>query len=188
MGESLVRDDQRKRLAWADIIGRRIQAFDPMTEEHRVWPLAARPTSLALRADGGALVGTERHICRWDWAAEPEPLVEVEPDRPYDRLNEGAVGPDGAFWVGTMHQDIRDDDGLAEIPAATGGLFRYAPGGRLDQARDDEFGIANTLVWPISGLLVTADTLENALSAYRVDLNGRLGARHVLQEGSCRGT
>ena len=56
VGESLVWDDMRQRLAWVDIIRRRIHALDPTTEEHRVWLVSARPTSLALRADGGALL------------------------------------------------------------------------------------------------------------------------------------
>ena len=183
VGESLVWDDRRRRLAWVDIIGRRIQALDPETGEHRVWPVRARPTSLGLRADGGALVGTERHICRWDWEGEPEPLVEVEPDRPANRLNEGAVGPDGAFWVGTMHQNIRDDDGPAEIPGSTGRLYRYAPDGSLARVTDDLFGITNTLVWPDPGRLVTADTLANTLYEYRIGTDGRLSGRRVLQEG-----
>jgi sugar lactone lactonase YvrE len=187
VGESLLWDDRRGRLAWVDIIGRRIQAFDPATGQHRVWPVALRPTSLALREDGGALVGNERHICRWDWEGEPDPLVEVEPDRPENRLNEGAVGPDGAFWVGTMHQNIRDDDGPAEIPGATGRLYRFAPDGTLARVSEDLFGITNTLVWPASDRLVTADTLVNVLYEYRVGADGRLSERRVLMEGFPRG-
>jgi sugar lactone lactonase YvrE len=187
VGESLVWDDRRGRLAWVDIIGRRIQAFDPFTREHRVWPLALRPTSLALREDGGALVGSERHICRWDWQGEPEPLLEVEPDRPGNRLNEGAVGPDGAFWIGTMHQNIRDDDGPAEIPGPTGRLHRYAPDGTLACVSEDLFGITNTLVWPAPDRLVTADTLANALYEYRIGEGGHLSERRVLVEGFPQG-
>jgi sugar lactone lactonase YvrE len=187
VGESPVWDDARRRLAWVDIVGRRIEVLDPATGEHRIWPIAARPTSLALRSDGDALVGTERHICRWGWSGEPQPLVEVEPLVPGNRLNEGAVGPDGAFWVGSMHQNIRDDDGPAKIPAATGRLYRYAPDGRLSQVSEDLFGIVNTLVWPAPDLLVTADTLADALYAYRVGEGGRLSDRRVLLEGFGRG-
>lgn len=190
VGESLVWDDRRQRLerlAWVDIIGRRIHALDPTTEEHRVWPVSGRPTSLALRADGGALVGTERHICRWEWGGQLEPLVEVEPDLPGNRLNEGAVGPDGAFWVGTMHQNIREDDGPAEIPAATGRLYRYASDGTLARVSEDLLGITNTLVWPAPDRLVTADTLANALYEYRIGEGGRLSGRRIIQEGLTRG-
>jgi sugar lactone lactonase YvrE len=187
VGESLLWDDRRRRLTWIDIIGRRIHALDPATGDHRLWSLAARPTSLALRADGGALLGLERHICRWDWEGEPEPILEVEPGLPANRLNEGAVGPDGALWLGSMHQNIRDDDGPAEIPAATGRLYRYAPDGTLSRVAEDLFGIANTLVWPAPDQLVTADTLANALYHYRIGEGGALFGRRTLQEGFARG-
>jgi sugar lactone lactonase YvrE len=79
VGESLLCDDRRRRLAWVDSIGRRNHAFDPATVEHCMWCIGTGPTSLALRADGGALASTERHIYRWNRQGEPEPLVEVEP-------------------------------------------------------------------------------------------------------------
>ena len=60
VGESAVWDDRRGRLVWVDIIGRRVQAFDPVTGEHTLWPLHGRPTSIGLRADGGAILGMER--------------------------------------------------------------------------------------------------------------------------------
>jgi sugar lactone lactonase YvrE len=113
--------------------------------------------------------------------------LEVEPDLRSNRLNEGVVGPDGAFWVGTMHQNIRDDDGPAEIPAATGRLYRYSADGTLSQVAQDHFGIINTLVWPAPERLVTADTLANVLYEYRVGEQGQLSDRRVFQEGFDRG-
>lgn len=187
VGESLVWDDRRRWLVWVDIIGRRVHAFEPDGGAHRVWPMPFRPTSISLREDGGAMLCSERHICRWDWEGDPVPLVEVEPDLPMNRLNEGAVGPDGALWVGTMHQNIADDDSPADIPAATGRLYRYTPEGRLTRVTDDLFGIANTLVWPEPDLLVVADTLQNALYRYRIGADGRLGPREVFAAGLDRG-
>jgi sugar lactone lactonase YvrE len=187
VGESLLWDDARARLVWVDIIGRRVHALDPATGAHQLWPMPFRPTSLGLCADGSALIASERHICRWDWAGDPVPLIEVEPDLPRNRLNEGAVGPDGAFWVGTMHQNIADDDSPADIPAATGHIYRYAPDGALTRVTEDRFGICNTLVWPAPDLLVTADTLANTLYRYRVGPDGRLGARQVLLAGHANG-
>lgn len=131
VGESLVRDDARGRLVWVDIIGRRVHAFDTATGDHWLWPLDGRPTSIGLRADGGAILGMERHICAWDWQGQPKPLVEAEPGLPANRLNEGAVGPDGAFWVGTMLNNINDDDSPCDIPFATGRIYRYDAYGAL---------------------------------------------------------
>ena len=64
--------------------------------------------------------GDERHICRWNSASEPEPLVEVEPDQPDIRLNEGVAGPDAAFWVETILNNIAEDDSAKDIPQSTG--------------------------------------------------------------------
>lgn len=187
VGESLQWDDRRGRLVWVDIIGRRVHGLNPVTGAHQVWAVPFRPTSLALTTAGDALIGSERHICRWDWQGTPVPLVEVEPDAPCNRLNEAAVGPDGALWLGTMHQNIAADDSPAAIPAATGHLYRYAPDGVLTRVSEDAFGITNTLVWPRPDLLITADTLANALYAYPVGPGGRLGPRRMVQEGFGRG-
>ncbi|WP_431301157.1 SMP-30/gluconolactonase/LRE family protein [Tabrizicola sp. BL-A-41-H6] len=186
VGESLLWDDRRGRLVWIDIIGRRVHALDPVTGDHRLWPLPFRPTSISLREDGDAMLCSERHICRWNWQGEPVPLIEVEPDLPMNRLNEGAVGPDGALWVGSMHQNIGDDDSPKDIPGATGHIYRFAPDGHLRQMADDLYGIANTLVWPEPDLLVVADTLQNTLYQYRIGPDG-LGPRAVFAAGLERG-
>jgi sugar lactone lactonase YvrE len=187
VGESLLWDDRRRRLVWIDIIGRRVHALDPASGHHRLWPMPFRPTSISLREDGDAMLCSERHICRWDWESDPVPLVEVEPDLPMNRLNEGAVGPDGALWIGTMHQNIAEDDSPAEIPAATGRLYRYTAGGDLSQVTEDRFGIANTLVWPEPDVLVVGDTMENALYRYRIGRDGKLRQRDVFSQGLDRG-
>jgi sugar lactone lactonase YvrE len=187
VGESLVWDDRSNRLVWIDIIGRRVHAFDPDSGDHRIWTMPFRPTSISLREDGDAMLCSERHICRWDWISDPVPLAEVEPDLPMNRLNEGAVGPDGALWLGSMHQNIADDDSPAEIPAATGRLYRYTPEGQLTQVSDDRFGIANTLVWPEPDMLVVGDTLENTLYRYGIGADAKLGPREVFAAGLGRG-
>lgn len=187
VGESLVWDDQRQRLIWVDIIGRRIHAFEPATGRHQLWPVAGRPTSIGLRADGGAIVGLERHVCLWDWQGEPVPVAEVEPDRPANRLNEGVVGPDGAFWLGTMLNNINDDDSPRDIPQATGSLYRYSPGGSVTRVSGDLFGITNTLSFPAPDCLLTADTLANAVYSYRIGADGFLYGRKTFQQGFPRG-
>ena len=188
VGESLIWDDERNRLVWVDIVRRRIRALDPATGAHRLWATQGRPTSIGLAADGSAILGMERHICCWNWEGEPEPLVEVEPDAPANRLNEGVVGPDGAFWVGTMLNNIADDDSPMDISEATGRLYRYTAEGLLALVCDDFFGITNTLVFVAPNRLVTADTLANMLYAYRIEPGtGRLSDREVTLAGFPRG-
>lgn len=187
VGESLVWDDRQGLLIWVDILGRRIHALDPVNLDHRIWQLQGRPTSIGLCADGGAILGMERHLCRWDWQTAPVPLIEVEPDAPDNRLNEGVVGPDGAFWVGTMLNNINDDDSPRDISATTGRIYRYCPDGSLMQVCDDLFGIPNTLAFPRDDLLLTADTLANTVYSYRVGPGGHLSQRQHVMSGYPRG-
>ena len=187
VGESPVWDDRNGRLVWVDIIGRRIHALDPSTLDHQQWALDGRPTSIGLCVDGGAILGMDRHLCTWDWKDAPIPLMEVEPDHPDNRLNEGVVGPDGAFWVGTMLNNINDDDGPLDIPVATGQIYRYDPDGTLKLVCDDRFGIVNTLAFPRSDLLLTADTLANTVYSYKVGLGGLLSHRKPVMSGFSRG-
>lgn len=187
VGESIIWDDRRERLVWVDIIGRRIHALSPQTLQHHVWPLSGRPTSIGLRADGSAIVGMERHLCQWDWSGEPVPLLEVEPALPLNRLNEGVVGPDGAFWIGTMQNNIADDDSALVGLEAAGRLYRYSADGHLQQISDDTFGITNTFVFPTPDRLVTADTTKNALYSYAIGADGILGPQQPFQQGFARG-
>lgn len=187
VGESILWDDRRQCLVWVDIIGRRIHRLDPATGAHDLWITPTRVTSIGLRQDGGAILGTERHICLWDWNGAPRAICEVEPDLPENRLNEGVVGPDGAFWVGTMQNNINDDDSPKDIVSATGRIYRYTPDGQLSRVSDDRFGIANTLAFPSDGRLITADTLANAIYSYRIDDDGQLHDRKTLLQGFARG-
>ena len=82
VGESLIWDDERNRLVWVDIVRRRIRALDPATGVHRLWATQGRPTSIGLAADGSAILGMERHICRWNWRASPSRLSRSNPTLP----------------------------------------------------------------------------------------------------------
>lgn len=188
VGESLVWDNRRDRLVWVDIIGRRIHALTPATGAHQVWPMPGRVTSIGLCADGGAILGLEREVALWDWQGPPQRLCEVEPDQPGNRLNEGVVGPDGAFWIGTMQNNIAEDDGPLPVTADTGRIYRCTPDGGLHPVTADRFGITNTFVWPGDGHFVTADTTRNALYRYRLDAAaGTLHDRQTILEGYPRG-
>ncbi len=186
VGESLVWDDRSACLVWVDIIRRRIHRLNTETGAHESWPTPGRVTSLGLREDGGAIVGLERHIAFWDWGGNFHMICDVEPDEPGNRLNEGVVGPDGAFWFGTMQNNIGADDGPIAIEEKRGKLYRLDPDLTLTRVSDDLFGITNTLVWPAPDRLITADTLDNALYAYTIH-NGRLHNRQLFQAGFGRG-
>jgi len=169
VGESIVWDVNNHRLLWVDIVEKKIHAFVPENGSYRTWSTPDFVTSVGLRKDGGALVGLIKEVCLWDYSDNFNPLVAIETDLPNNRLNEGVVGPDGAFWVGTMQNNIAQDGSPIAITMNTGRLYRCTAGGRVTALTLDRFSITNTLVWTEAGDLITADTLKNELYRYCYD-------------------
>lgn len=193
VGESIVWDCRNDRLVWVDIVAKTIHAFDPNTGAHESWQAPDFVTSVGLREDGGAVVGLMKSICLWDFGDRFEMLAHVEQDMPGNRLNEGVVGPDGAFWIGTMQNNIGEDGAPLDITADTGRLYRCTPQGQVEPLCDDRFGITNTFVWS-GDRLITADSVANIIYSYAFDdeshtLSDRRGIltgyERGLPDGSC---
>lgn len=192
VGESPVWDDRAGSLVWVDIIKQQIHRLNPKTGDHKTWQAPGRVTSIGLRDDGGAILGLERHIAIWDWHETFTNQIEVEPSRPQNRLNEGVVGPDGAFWVGTMFNNIGEDDRPVEATQASGYLYRYSSETGLKKVSNDSFGITNTLVWPSENELITADTTKNEIYSYEVNHEQLIKRKTIIKDfdrglpdGSC---
>lgn len=193
VGESAVWDEREHALCWVDIVGKSIHRLRPNSGKHEKWNFHDLVTSIGLRKDGGAIVGLRKSIALWDFGGQLRAIAEVESELPRNRLNEGVVGPDGAFWVGTMQDNIGLDGTPQAISAKMGRLYRYA-GGELCSVSDDRFGITNTLIWTEDGRLITADTEDNTIYSYALDdkswsLHDRRtilsGFNRGLPDGSC---
>ena len=87
--------------------------------------------------------------------------------------NEGVVGPDGAFWVGTMRNNLAPDGSPLDTDAVTGRLYRCRPDSGLEELSEDGFDATNTFVWTRGGRLVTADTAANNHIQLRSGTAGR---------------
>jgi sugar lactone lactonase YvrE len=166
VGESAVYDEWRDALVWVDIGGKPIHRLYLAERRHEVWPAPDFPTSIGLRADGGAVVGLSDRVALWDYGGEFRTLAIVEPDLPDNRLNEGRVGPDGAFWVGTMQNNLEPDGAPKAMTRDSGAIYRIDESGRVSQLTPREFGITNTMAWADDGRFLTADTTRNAIYAY----------------------
>ena len=131
-------DARIDRLLWVDIMGCALHRFDPATGEDEATPLpdtvgAAAPTEdpdrvLVALADRLAIVDVR--------SGELEPLADIPHDHAGLRTNDGAVDPEGRFWVGTMSLD--------ESPHK-GALYRYA-GGELTTVHAP-ISLSNGLDW-----------------------------------------
>lgn len=146
VGESPVYDAARDALWLCDIPNRRIHCFGLADGARRHWDFPSEVGSLGL-ANSGRLVVALRHTVA---LLDPETgsvaeIAHIEMERGAEtRLNDGKVGPDGAFWVGTM-----DDRGLPKREAI-GALYRVTPDGTVEK-RVDGVAVSNGLAWSGDG-------------------------------------
>ena len=168
VGESPVWCTKRQRLQWVDICGKTIHAFTPANGHFETWTTPDWVTAIGLRADGGAVVAFRRTVTMWNFGGPFIHLATPEPDLPDNRLNEGAVGPDGAFWIGTMQNNIGEDNAPIEMTRHSGAYHRVHADGRVEPLTPGTFGICNTMVWPDDRSFICADTLENQLFRYSI--------------------
>jgi sugar lactone lactonase YvrE len=127
VGESATWDGETNSFLWADIPAGIIYALDWVSRDRLQYQLPEAVGSFGLADDGRLVVALVSGVHLYDRAnGHLELLVDPEPDqvpnRPQHRLNDGKVGPDGAFWVGSMH-----------IQAATAALYRVTGGGRAER-------------------------------------------------------
>ncbi|SLN62581.1 SMP-30/gluconolactonase/LRE family protein [Pseudooctadecabacter jejudonensis] len=193
VGESLIWDDRTSRLVWIDMLGHKIHLFDPITQCHDTCDTPGMVTSIGMCGSGGYVVGLEKTVAVWRPGQEFETLATIEPDRPENRLNEGVVGPDGCFWVGTMQNNVGADGTPRDQTEATGQVWRIHPNGAAEQMLKAGFWLTNTIAW-LGGRVVIGDTGRNTLFSFAQNTaTGALDDKRVfladygsgLPDGSC---
>lgn len=151
-------------LYWIDIDGRRIHRLEPGSGRTADRALPGRPGSIALTADPGQLLMAIEHgLAIFEWQSESlEPWLDLEPAGTGNRMNDGRVGPDGRFWVGSMFEHP------AERRTA-GMLHRVDPDGTVTTHRRG-VGVSNTLAFAPDGrTMYWADTHTLTVWAHDYD-------------------
>lgn len=174
LGEGPVWVEHDAALWFVDIKGRTVHRFDPTSGERRDWAAPAQPGWVLPADDGSLLVGLQTGLHRFDPDGDGFALIAApEPDRPGNRLNDAAVGPDGSLWFGTM-----DDAGRAK----TGRIYRFAAG-RVERTDIPPAAIVNgPAVSPDGRTLYHVDTLARRIWAVPIGEAGALGTPALFAE------
>ena len=196
VGESPVWDEHTGRLYWVDIIGKTILSFDPATSQSGIWETPDFPTAIGLcDSRNMAVIAFAGGVSLWEVGTNRfVPFATIDDDPPGNRLNDGAVGPDGAFWVGTMQTNLNPDGSMRDIDRSSGALYRIGVDGSVRRITPHEFGISNTLAWnEAHGTMIFGDTLRHTL--FRLDWPVGAGMpelrewavtnEHGFPDGSC---
>ena len=166
LGENPVYDDRENALLFEDILGRTIHSVDLTSGAAKHWSFASEVGSFGLTETGKLVVALRHVVGLFDRASGSfHALATIEDDDPDTRLNDGKVGPDGAFWVGSM-----DDRGKpASEGKPLGSLYRVDGSGRVEKKIDGLF-TSNGLAWSADGrTMFHSDSRGRWIDRWRFD-------------------
>ena len=174
LGEGPVWRVDEAALWFVNIKGLAIHRLDTATGEVTSWPAPAQPGFIAPVAGGGWIAGLKTGLHRFEPATGAfTPLARFGPDRPGNRINDGAVDAQGRLWFGTM------DDGEAE---PTGALWRLDAEGPATRC-DDGYVVTNGPAFsPDGATLYHCDSVARRIYAFDLAADGSLGPRRLFAE------
>jgi sugar lactone lactonase YvrE len=102
-----------------------------------------------------------------------ETLTDPVDEPATNRLNDGKVGPDGCFWVGSMDE--------SSPRQKTGALYRVTPRGEIER-KSDGYAVSNGLAWSPDGrAMYHSDSTSGIIEAWDFDVHsGALSNHRVL--------
>jgi D-xylonolactonase len=173
LGEGPLWSTTSQCLWFVDILGCRLHRFDPATGIGRSWDTPSRPGFVAELGENGLLVGLTHGLYRFDAATGRFALLApVEPGRDENRLNDGAVGPDGRLWFGTKNEPET---------TATGGWFSWSGSG-ASVKHEEGYVVTNGPAFSPDGrILYHCDSVTRRVLARTIS-SGQLGANRLLAQ------
>jgi sugar lactone lactonase YvrE len=171
LGEGPLWVAREAALYWVDIQGRKIFRLDGKGELSQ-WRTPFRVGSIALRARGGFIAGTDQGIAEIDLASgQLQVIFNPEEDLPHNRFNDGKVDRQGRFWAGTM--DDREQ-------GSAGTLYRIDPDLGCTPV-DAGYGITNGPAFSPDGrVMYHSDTARQVTYVFDVDADGNASDRRIF--------
>jgi len=145
VSESPVWDGARDRLYWSDNTSGNVHAIDLVSRRRLVWRFDGLIGSLGLARSRRVVVAHGDTVSLLDPDSDAREVVARVPlPASVWKLNDGKVGPDGAFWVGAMAKR-----GPARRPVAS--LYRVSPDGGVATVIEGGILVSNGLAWSPDG-------------------------------------
>lgn len=185
LGEGPCWHGGEQALYFVDALAPAIHRWSPGTGALETWPMPEIVGSFAIRAKGGLIASLQSGFAAVELpGGTVTPLVDPEPERPANILNDGKCDRRGRFWCGSR-------DG--ELTHPKGALYRLDPDLSV-RRMDDGFIVSNGLAWsPDNRTLYFADSRAETVFAYDYNLDeGAVSNRRVFFEtrdiaGRCDG-
>lgn len=183
LAEAPTWDAQASRLWWADIEARTLHSLEfeagaePTLQpaEFRSYGFEQKVCSIGLTRSGRLLLALADGVYFFTPATGAlELLARPEPDLPGHSLNDGKVGPDGAFWVGSIEETPER--------APVGSLYRISAEGRCRRISTG-YRVSNGLAWSTDGrAMFHADSRGPTIDRWDFDpATGMVGSRTAIR-------
>lgn len=124
LGEGPVWDSESSELVWVDLVAGRVHRFSPGRATDSAQDFGVPVGAAGLRATGGLVLALADHFALSESDGRFAAVSGFSVDRAEVRFNDGKVGPDGAFYAGTL--DWEETDPI-------GSLFRLDPSGTVSE-------------------------------------------------------
>jgi sugar lactone lactonase YvrE len=176
VGESPTWDERTGNLWFVDILAPAVFCLGSSGKLNR-FEMPAPVGCIGLCENGKVAAGLQTGVHLLDPATgQLELLCNPDDGRTNSRLNDGKVGPDGHFWIGTR------DEAVPQTGNAR--LYRVAPDGGVQNIIDGDMLTSNGLAWSPDGRrMYHSDSSGLLLQAFDFDAaTGTLGPAQRLHD------
>lgn len=171
LGEGPLWHPQEKKLYWLDILGKKVQCYDPRDGAQESFSLDEIVSVIALREKGSFVAAGENGFSFWDGSSpRVEHIHDPEAGKQGARFNDGKVDRAGRFWAGTMTRK-----------GASSALYRLDADLQVETMQQN-LTISNGIGWsPDNKTMYHVDTLRLVIFAHDFDLqSGTLSYKRPL--------
>lgn len=123
LGEGPMWDNRLQKLFWVDIDGRAFIVLHPITGKVTKTEVGVMIGAIAPTRSGNLLMALETGMALYDFGnSKIISLKVLENSNEKMRYNDGKVGTNGHFWIGSMHKDFLEH---------SGSLYKMNPNGEV---------------------------------------------------------
>lgn len=175
LGEGPVWHQDLKCLFWVDIEGKKICKYNTENNQLDVRHFKHMPGALAPMNNETFLIAFDNGLAIYNWQTDSiEYKNKLGSDKPEIRANDGKCDPNGNFWIGTMHLNLKPNVGaLYQINTKFETILKIS-----------ERTISNGMAWSKNGtVMYYIDTSDNNVVAYDFNCStGQISNKKIVIE------
>ncbi len=173
LGEGITWNHDEQNLYWLDIpMPSKLYKHSLLDNKTQEFEMPEMITAMAIRQNNDVLIASHYGINNFNTDNKSfSKILTLEPNKPFNRCNDGAADFLGNFWVGTMQNNIAPDGSDLEITKNSGSIYSIDKDFNVTN-HINEIGISNTFTWsPNNEKFYFTDTLTGIIDVYDYNYN-----------------